>query len=124
MEISREAASAMDLQVSTHPSSSRQMCAILLTLLYSCFDQHWTRCQRCNWHRRLGGWEPCGSLHDRVNSYISSEASSLLPIQAAIIDFAGRALHMSTVAAKAIVEGYYGSKAKKSYYSGCSTGGR
>ncbi|CAI6292323.1 unnamed protein product [Periconia digitata] len=39
-------------------------------------------------------------------------------------DWAGRSLHGSTVLAKQIVEQYYGSAANKSYYSGCSTGGR
>ncbi|KAF9882456.1 feruloyl esterase b precursor [Colletotrichum karsti] len=39
-------------------------------------------------------------------------------------DWAGRSLHGSTVLAKKIVEGFYGNAANKSYYSGCSTGGR
>ncbi|KAK1727486.1 tannase and feruloyl esterase [Colletotrichum acutatum] len=39
-------------------------------------------------------------------------------------DWAGRSLHGSTVVAKQIVEGYYGAAANRSYYSGCSTGGR
>ncbi|KAL2878887.1 hypothetical protein SGCOL_005855 [Colletotrichum sp. CLE4] len=39
-------------------------------------------------------------------------------------DWAGRSLHGSTVIAKQIVEGYYGAAANRSYYSGCSTGGR
>ncbi|OHF01497.1 tannase and feruloyl esterase [Colletotrichum orchidophilum] len=39
-------------------------------------------------------------------------------------DWAGRSLHGSTVVAKQIVEGYYGVAANRSYYSGCSTGGR
>lgn len=40
-------------------------------------------------------------------------------------DWAGRSLHGSTVVAKKIVEGYYANKTlERSYYSGCSTGGR
>lgn len=40
-------------------------------------------------------------------------------------DWAGRSLHGSTVVAKKIVEGYYAGKTlERSYYSGCSTGGR
>ncbi|KAK8080188.1 hypothetical protein PG997_008006 [Apiospora hydei] len=40
-------------------------------------------------------------------------------------DWAGRSLHGSTVIAKKIVEGYYsGTALERSYYSGCSTGGR
>ncbi|KAK7956555.1 uncharacterized protein PG986_005777 [Apiospora aurea] len=43
----------------------------------------------------------------------------------AMRDWAGRSLHGSTVVAKKIVKGYYSSKAlERSYYSGCSTGGR
>ena len=41
-----------------------------------------------------------------------------------MIDFAYRALHVSAVAAKAIVDQYYGKKASQSYFVGCSTGGR
>ncbi|TFK46083.1 feruloyl esterase-like protein [Heliocybe sulcata] len=42
----------------------------------------------------------------------------------AIIDFAYRAMHLSVVAGKQIVEQYYGTAANKSYYMSCSTGGR
>lgn len=41
-----------------------------------------------------------------------------------IIDFAYRAMHETTVKAKAIVAAFYGRNAKYSYYNGCSTGGR
>ena len=41
-----------------------------------------------------------------------------------VVDFAYRAVHEMTVAAKVIVSGYYGSPAKHSYWNGCSTGGR
>jgi len=40
-----------------------------------------------------------------------------------MIDFAYRALHVSTVAAKLIVEGFYGKKASEAYFIGCSQGG-
>ncbi len=39
-------------------------------------------------------------------------------------DFAHRALHVTTVHAKAIVQEFYRRAAAKSYYVGCSTGGR
>lgn len=39
-------------------------------------------------------------------------------------DFAHRALHVTTEHAKAIVRGFYGQPAERSYYVGCSTGGR
>jgi len=40
------------------------------------------------------------------------------------VDWGYRATHVATVAAKEIVRHYYGSAAKKSYFVGCSTGGR
>ena len=40
-----------------------------------------------------------------------------------MIDFAYRALHVSTVAAKQIVQDFYGRKASQSYFVGCSQGG-
>ena len=41
-----------------------------------------------------------------------------------MIDFGWRATHVTVVAAKAIVEAFYGKAAAKNYYQGCSTGGR
>ena len=41
-----------------------------------------------------------------------------------LIDFAHRAIHETTVAAKATVNGFYGSAPRFSYFAGCSTGGR
>ncbi|HEY4273952.1 MAG TPA: tannase/feruloyl esterase family alpha/beta hydrolase [Rhizomicrobium sp.] len=40
-----------------------------------------------------------------------------------MIDFAYRALHLSTVAAKTIVQDFYGRKASEAYFVGCSQGG-
>lgn len=40
------------------------------------------------------------------------------------IDYAHRATHVSAVAAKEIVKVFYGRPASRSYFSGCSTGGR
>ena len=39
-------------------------------------------------------------------------------------DFGHRAIHVTTVAAKAIVEAYYGASPARSYFVGCSTGGK
>src|SRR5215813_10191728 len=39
-------------------------------------------------------------------------------------DFGYRAVHEMTVASKAIINAYYGSNPKYSYWNGCSTGGR
>ena len=41
-----------------------------------------------------------------------------------IVDFGWRAVHEMTVRAKAIIQAFYGEPAKKSYFSGCSNGGR
>ena len=41
-----------------------------------------------------------------------------------VIDFAYRAVHEMTVAAKAIIRARYGNHPKYSYWNGCSTGGR
>lgn len=40
------------------------------------------------------------------------------------VDFGYRATHVATLAAKAIVERYYGTPAQRAYFEGCSTGGR
>ena len=39
-------------------------------------------------------------------------------------DFAWRAVHEMTVAAKSIIDAFYGSRPRRSYWNGCSTGGR
>jgi feruloyl esterase len=41
-----------------------------------------------------------------------------------VVDFAYRAVHEMTLAAKAITAAYYASTPKQSYWNGCSTGGR
>jgi feruloyl esterase len=41
-----------------------------------------------------------------------------------VIDFAYRAIHETTGAAKKIVDAYYGGGLRASYFNGCSTGGR
>jgi hypothetical protein len=40
------------------------------------------------------------------------------------IDFAYRGVHVTTLAAKALIEKFYGQKPKYSYFAGCSDGGR
>ncbi|KAF2767987.1 tannase and feruloyl esterase, partial [Teratosphaeria nubilosa] len=55
----------------------------------------------------------------------SSESDgSWLGDPAKAIDWGHRALHLTTVAAKALVASYYSSGITHSYYAGCSTGGR
>ncbi len=41
-----------------------------------------------------------------------------------MVDFAWRAVHVSSIAAKDAIEKFYGKKASESYFVGCSTGGR
>jgi feruloyl esterase len=41
-----------------------------------------------------------------------------------VVDFAWRAMHEMTVIAKAVIENYYQSPPRLSYFQGCSTGGR
>jgi feruloyl esterase len=41
-----------------------------------------------------------------------------------LVDFAHRAIHETTVAAKSTVNGFYGNAPTFSYFTGCSTGGR
>ena len=41
-----------------------------------------------------------------------------------VVDFAYRAVHEMTAAAKAITAAYYGNGATRAYFNGCSTGGR
>jgi len=41
-----------------------------------------------------------------------------------LIDYSYRSLHLTTVAAKAIINAYYGKAPEYSYYLGCSTGGK
>jgi feruloyl esterase len=41
-----------------------------------------------------------------------------------LIDFAYRAVHEMTVAAKAVAAAYYGTSPARAYFNGCSTGGR
>jgi feruloyl esterase len=41
-----------------------------------------------------------------------------------LLDYAFRAVHVTAVTAKSMTARYYGSAAKKSYFVGCSTGGR
>ncbi len=40
-----------------------------------------------------------------------------------LVDFASRGVHVTTVAAKALIEAYYGREPKYSYFTGCSGGG-
>jgi feruloyl esterase len=51
-------------------------------------------------------------------------SSNTFANQDVLVDFAHRAIHETTVAAKTAVNGFYGSAPRFSYFAGCSTGGR
>lgn len=51
------------------------------------------------------------------------DASWALNNRAAVIDFSYRGVHLTTEAAKSIIEAYYGTGPAQSYFEGCSTGG-
>ena len=94
------------------------------------------------WNRKLevvgnGGWAGVisyGALAEAVrNGYAaaSTDTGHSTPGGAFVaghpeklIDFAWRSEHEMTVKAKAIVEAFYGAAARRSYWNGCSTGGR
>jgi feruloyl esterase len=56
--------------------------------------------------------------------HVGGSASFALGHPEKLTDFAYRAVHETTVAAKAIVANFYGSSPRYSYWNGCSTGGR
>lgn len=51
------------------------------------------------------------------------DASWALNNPQAVVDFGYRAIHVTTTTAKAVIAHYYGSSARRSYFSGCSRGG-
>jgi len=58
--------------------------------------------------------------HDAAGEPLGSFAAS----PQKFVDYAFRAVHVSAVTAKRMVQSYYGSAARRSYFDGCSTGGR
>jgi Tannase and feruloyl esterase len=56
--------------------------------------------------------------------HTSTESPAWLRDRERLIDYSYRALHMTTVNAKAIVQAYYSEQARRAYYTGCSTGGK
>jgi len=56
--------------------------------------------------------------------HVGGSASFALGHPEKLIDFAYRAVHETTVAAKAMVASFYGNNPRYSYWNGCSTGGR
>ena len=60
----------------------------------------------------------------RPSEPASTDASWTRNNPAAVTDFSHRAIHEMTVLGKQVVANYYGRAPTKSYYQGCSTGGR
>jgi feruloyl esterase len=56
--------------------------------------------------------------------HVGNNADFALGHPEKVIDLAYRSIHEMTVQSKAIINAYYGSSAKLSYYNGCSQGGR
>jgi feruloyl esterase len=56
--------------------------------------------------------------------HVGGSASFALGHPEKLTDFAYRAVHETTVAAKAIIAAFYGNNPRYSYWNGCSTGGR
>ena len=83
-----------------------------------------------------GGWagtisypamaEALARLRDHVDRHGPCEPGGAFTLghPEKFIDFAYRSEHEMTVKAKAMVNAYYGSAPKYSYWNGCSTGGR
>ncbi len=59
--------------------------------------------------------------HDQTEN---TNASWALNHPEKIIDFGYRGIHETALAAKSLIQGYYGEAPKKSYFSSCSNGGR
>ena len=59
--------------------------------------------------------------HDR---FVKEGATFLYQNLEAEVDFGFRAVHLTTLTAKTLIESYYGKVARFSYFMGCSTGGR
>jgi feruloyl esterase len=56
--------------------------------------------------------------------HVGGSGSFVLGHPEKLVDFGWRSEHEMTVKAKAIVQAFYGSSPKRSYWNGCSTGGR
>ena len=76
---------------------------------------------------RDGGSAPDGyatSSRDTGHTGNGGDASFALGHPEKLIDFAYRSVHEMALKTKAIIEAFYGTPARHSYWYGCSTGGR
>lgn len=56
--------------------------------------------------------------------HTASEPGTWMADRERLIDYSSRGLHLTTVDAKTVIQTYYATAAKQSYYTGCSTGGK
>jgi hypothetical protein len=63
-------------------------------------------------------------IASKFRGSIGGSGSFALGHPGKLVDFSWRSEHEMTVKAKAIVEAFYGSAPRRSYWNGCSTGGR
>ncbi len=95
-----------------------------------------------NWNRKLqavgnGGWAGVisySALADAVKAgyasvstdtgHVGGSGSFALGHQEKLVDFGWRSEHEMTIKAKALIQAFYGSAPRYSYWNGCSTGGR
>jgi len=95
-----------------------------------------------NWNRKLqsvgnGGWAGVisySALADAIRAgyasastdtgHVGGSGSFALQHPEQLIDFSWRSEHEMTIKAKAVVQAFYGSAPRLSYWNGCSTGGR
>jgi feruloyl esterase len=95
-----------------------------------------------NWNRKLqsvgnGGWAGVisySALADAVRAgyasastdtgHVGGSGSFALEHPEQLVDFSWRSEHEMTLKAKAVVQAFYGSAPRLSYWNGCSTGGR
>jgi hypothetical protein len=61
---------------------------------------------------------------DTGHSSVTEPLGTFATDRQKLLDYAFRSLHVTADAAKLILRAYYGSAPQKSYYEGCSTGGR
>lgn len=95
-----------------------------------------------NWNRKLqavgnGGWAGVisySAMADAVKAgyasvstdtgHVGGSGSFALGHQEKLVDFGWRSEHEMTLKAKALIQAFYGSAPRLSYWNGCSTGGR
>ena len=103
--------------------------------------------ENCPWCESCGAWQgrlmftavggTAGTIGDTTSllargfamastdtGHEASEGNAFLAQPEALLDYAYRGVHLATLAAKQIVEHYYGEDIRYSYLQGCSNGGR